>query len=195
MLDLVGIGWETQPEPGSPPHPSARLLLGRGDGTFAMPRELSRAIFAATGDFNGDGRPDLVLGNPDTLSLTILIANGDGSFRTISTMAGGGLQPVVADFNLDGKADFGVASSNAIMIFLGQGDGGFQAALLTSADRSGPLAGGRFQRRRRSGPGNPNWHPSRQRRRQFPISNSVFRIDRWRDSFRLFSVRRGGFQS
>ena len=42
----------------------ASLLLGNGDGTFKAPISLvdsGRSV--AVGDFNGDGRPDLAIGN------------------------------------------------------------------------------------------------------------------------------------
>ena len=87
----------------------------------------------AVGDFNGDGKPDLVVanngGNPNTLS--ILLGNGDGTFQARSDIAGGGspLQVIVADFNRDGKLDLAVANSiyNTVTVLLGKGDGTFQA--------------------------------------------------------------------
>ncbi|HTS36506.1 MAG TPA: VCBS repeat-containing protein [Candidatus Solibacter sp.] len=87
---------------------------------------------AAVGDFNGDGKPDLVVANnaahPNTLS--ILLGNGDGTFQPHTDIPGGGhpLQIIVADFNRDGKLDLAVANSiyNTVSVLLGNGDGTFQ---------------------------------------------------------------------
>jgi hypothetical protein len=36
----------------------------------------------AVGDFNGDGKPDLVVTNPGGNTFGVLLGNGDGSFQT-----------------------------------------------------------------------------------------------------------------
>ena len=33
------------------------------------------------GDFNGDGKPDLVMANSEVNSVSLLLGNGDGSFQ------------------------------------------------------------------------------------------------------------------
>jgi hypothetical protein len=70
----------------------------------------------AMGDFNGDGLPDLVVGQTDAdgstnNSMTVLLGNGDGTFTNKGTFpAVGALDVAVGDFNGDGFAD--VAGSN-----------------------------------------------------------------------------------
>ena len=68
---------------------SATVLLGNGDGTFTAEAESPAAggqpLFITTGDFNGDGIPDLAVSNmnngyPELGTLTVLLGNGDGTF-------------------------------------------------------------------------------------------------------------------
>jgi hypothetical protein len=83
-----------------------------------------------TGDFNRDGKLDLVttnfsFGNAD--SVCILLGNGDGSFREPYCYTGtqSWASPAVGDFNGDGNLDLAVLDSfgNTVNIFLGNGDG------------------------------------------------------------------------
>jgi hypothetical protein len=60
-------------------------LLDNGDGTFRPPLSTpltvgSNAQAVVTGDFNGDGRPDLVTVNGITDTVQVLLGNGDGTF-------------------------------------------------------------------------------------------------------------------
>ncbi len=86
----------------------------------------------AVGDFNGDGKPDLVVANVDSDTVSVLLGNGDGTFQTAQNFgAGRGPRSVaVGDFNGDGKLDLAVANfySNNVSVLLGNGDGTFQAA-------------------------------------------------------------------
>ena len=86
----------------------------------------------ATGDFNGDGNTDLVTANATANTISVLLGNGDGTFRAKVDYSVGA-QPVsltVGDFNGDGKTDIAVANQSAktLSILLGNGDGTFQAA-------------------------------------------------------------------
>ncbi|HEU0122002.1 MAG TPA: FG-GAP-like repeat-containing protein [Bryobacteraceae bacterium] len=88
----------------------------------------------ATGDFNGDGRVDLAVVNANSNNVSVLLSNGLGGFTPASgspLAAGTGPNSVVvADFNLDGKADLAIANtnSNSINVYLGNGSGGFSSA-------------------------------------------------------------------
>lgn len=115
-------------------------LIGNGDGSF-QPRIDSNAgrfpYSIDSGDFNNDGIVDVVVSisipYPSwSEAITLLLGNGDGSFRSSSSYRLGGeglwsdFPPVAAgDFNGDGKLDVVTAtiSPNLITILLGNGDG------------------------------------------------------------------------
>jgi uncharacterized protein (TIGR03437 family) len=121
------------------------ILYGKGDGTFA-PREVTPqglpvgypsggkgSTDLAVGDFNSDGRPDLLILNGGTPVVTILLSNGDRTFthqHTYPEYGGGMGSGVVGDFNKDGKLDLTYVSSNSIIVMPGLGDGTFARALL-----------------------------------------------------------------
>ena len=92
-----------------------------------------------TGDFNGDGITDLAVadegeelyGGGEPGGVSVLLGNGDGTFRTQSTT-----YPVVglasnapitaADFNGDGYSDLAVDAYFGVSVLLSNGDGSFQ---------------------------------------------------------------------
>lgn len=122
------------------------VLLGNGDGSFRAAQDYLLGLnpsSVVTGDFNGDGIPDLAVAIPFPGTVNILLGKGDGTFQAPSTFAaGGGVGALaVADFNGDGKLDIATANLDTspdrfhpgiiesdVRIFLGNGDGTFQAA-------------------------------------------------------------------
>lgn len=86
----------------------------------------------AVGDFNGDGFLDMAwTSDASSGSVTILLGNGDGTFRVSSPISTGSFSTsvITADFNGDGKLDLAVvnAGSGNVSILIGNGDGSFQS--------------------------------------------------------------------
>jgi len=132
------------------------VLLGKGDGTFqthvdyaAVPDAAATkdAAGLALGDFNRDGKLDLVVANPGNNTVSVLLGSGDGTFQAPVAYATGN-HPInfgVADLNGDGNLDLAVANlnDNTVSILLGNGDGTFKAQVsypTTSGSVSGPTA-------------------------------------------------------
>lgn len=115
-----------------------RIFLNNGDGTFTLGQTLASTSAGATGlsigDFNGDGKMDVVSGTSGT-TVNVWINNGDGSFATSSVLnvgAGSQSQRVeVGDFNGDGILDLLTGSAGTggkMFLFTGNGSGGFSTA-------------------------------------------------------------------
>jgi len=119
---------------------SVSVLLGNGDGTFqtqatyatgSSPYSVANPYSVAVGDFNGDGKLDIVVANSAGSSVLILRGNGDGTFQPRVSYTTG-LYPssvAVGDFNGDGKLDLivGNAGGDTVSVLLGNGDGTFQS--------------------------------------------------------------------
>ena len=120
------------------------VLLGNGAGGFAAPKTFKAGTnpnWAALGDFNGDKKIDLIVGNSSTFGGTaeynssVYLGNGDGTFA-----AGRGVgdplqffdginQIEVGDFNGDGKLDALMATNSlGFRLVIGDGTGGFSSA-------------------------------------------------------------------
>jgi hypothetical protein len=115
------------------------ILIGNGDGTFQAatqsPPLPGPENFVSVGDFNNDGKIDIVAlsyQNP-CKCISVLLGNGDGTSQDpvtteppsfVATAIG------VGDFNRDGKLDLAAAgtlgSENTVYILLGNGDGTFE---------------------------------------------------------------------
>ena len=106
------------------------LRLGNGDGTFQPPILVDQMPYTGslkTGDFDGNGTIDLASANP--YGMTVAPGNGDGTFGTFLQIATGNHRHLeTADFDGDGTVDLAaVKGTSSIEVFLGNGDGTFQA--------------------------------------------------------------------
>jgi hypothetical protein len=148
------------------------VLLGNGNGTFQSAVTYSTGAYGATsvavGDVNGDGIPDLVVGN-DCLDLqgeicagsigavSVLLGNGDGTFQPAATYAieyGGASSVALADLRGTGILDLVVTDliqdgqnyESSAGVLLGNGDGTFQPAVNynSGGDGSSSVAVGDF---------------------------------------------------
>ncbi|MFN6540466.1 MAG: FG-GAP-like repeat-containing protein [Nostoc sp. EkiNYC01] len=113
------------------------LLLGKGDGSFQTAvnfalESASAPISIAVGDFNKDGKSDIVTVNNASQNISVLLGNGSGGFGTAKNFKVPSRPSfvTVSDFNGDGKSDLAVTSSyfNNVSILLGNGDGTFNSA-------------------------------------------------------------------
>jgi len=133
-VDLAGAGVN-----------AASVMLGNGDGTFGAKTDFSVAAqtqAVAAGDFNSDGKVDLVVTlNDAQLSVAMLTGTGAGTFNPPSYFpnTSGFDSPAMAatDLNNDGKLDLVVMHSlgcftppctvaDNVTILLGNGNGTFQ---------------------------------------------------------------------
>ena len=119
--------------------PVISTCLGNGDGAFTEAGNSDQGVshgFVAPGDFNHDGKLDLVASDENGFS--ILFGNGDGTFQNgIPTAVTGTYENfAVGDFNNDGKLDVAVATTLGVQVYLGKGDGTFEAPWSPPALRS-----------------------------------------------------------
>ena len=129
---------------------SGSVLLGNDDGTFrgSVPLPPSSGGFtlqpsAAAGDFNNDGRTDLIAAffrpfrssQPSAYMYSPALQQPDGSFSLapmLSTTISSGVF-VTGDFNGDGNLDAAFTQFSSISVFPGRGDGTFGPARSYSA--------------------------------------------------------------
>ena len=92
------------------------------------------AIAVATGDFNGDSWPDLVVPHYATNTTSILLGNNDGTFTNQPTFETGAnpFNVTVGDFDDDGLLDIAIidATEATISILFGYGNGSFTPRII-----------------------------------------------------------------
>jgi hypothetical protein len=126
------------------------ILFGYGNGTFRYGMFYSTGSnstpnLIAVGDFNNDNNLDLVTANYGTGGVGVLLGNGDGTFRNVTTYSTGfdgySKSVAVGDFNSDNMLDIVAANywgSGGIVILLGYGDGSFENPLFISTGDNVP---------------------------------------------------------
>jgi uncharacterized protein (TIGR03437 family) len=136
----------------------AIVCLGNGEGAFAVGPVIysgqgfvtwgapGTSIELTTGDFNGDGKADVLefsqSVSPGSLGYSTILGNGNGTFQ--NPLASASVQfaalsqqylpkPVVADMNGDGKSDLiQIAGSLGVLVLLSNGDGTYDQAAAIS---------------------------------------------------------------
>ena len=117
---------------------SLAIFHGNGRGGFTPSPYPETPVgadpeFMTTGDFDGDGKPDLAVANYQGGTVTVLLGNGLNGFVSAGAAIPVGFGPygiAAGDLNGDGRQDLAVANdgSNSVMVLLGNGTGGFSAA-------------------------------------------------------------------
>ena len=133
------------------PYGQVSVSLGTGHGQFGAPiisPLLSQAInnqdLMLSGDFNGDGKADLIIMDDYSNGFQVLLGNGDGTFRTpVDTKLNVNLIFAIGDFNGDGETDVVVSTffngQELISIYLSNGDGTFSLGAQYSEAYGGPV--------------------------------------------------------
>jgi FG-GAP-like repeat/FG-GAP repeat len=147
-LDLVGAGGAIGANP--------QFMPGNGDGTFGAAVEIpvtgvgadsNAGGWVVAADFNGDGKPDLLIGT--TLRFGILLNSGNAQFAgdVDYDLTGDSAGIAVADFNGDGKPDVVSVDTQhgSVAVFSNGGAGQFGSPQSYNVT-TGPDSGGPFQR-------------------------------------------------
>ncbi|MFZ0689830.1 MAG: FG-GAP-like repeat-containing protein [Acidobacteriaceae bacterium] len=133
--------------------PTAAVNYVNAPGSPFSPGGDGAPIVVAVGDWNHDGKPDLVVGNESptgtgSVSFETLLNNGNGTFTAKATyvvVSNGNFAGVTAivpgDFDGDGIPDLAVVegSTGTVQLWSGNGDGTFTLKSTTAAG-SGPTS-------------------------------------------------------
>jgi hypothetical protein len=138
------------------------------------PGATNRSVAIASAYLDGDNNLDVVTGDavitstppalplPDNSTITVLLGNGDGTFKPKvnypGCSVGSALKILLADFNRDGNTDIalgcsdgttvaggnGFTGNGGLVIMLGNGDGSFQTPVFHSTGDVASIATGDF---------------------------------------------------
>jgi hypothetical protein len=136
-LDIVSNATATGPNRAEllPMSRALTLLLNDGQGGFrrsAIPLRTITPWSTAMGDFNRDGKQDLVATHHDQSKLTVLRGDGSGGFQEVGgspfEMGRNVWRVALADVNRDQRLDVIAAGGDSVRIMVGDGAGGFRPA-------------------------------------------------------------------
>jgi hypothetical protein len=117
-----------RPRPPGIACPALEMRVGRRFPVTPIP------LSEATGDFNNDGKLDVLLGSSNLPGVSLLFGDGAGNLVLAATLldSGTGDRVAAADFNGDGNLDVAAWTvSVGLQVFLGDGAGGFTPAPAT----------------------------------------------------------------
>jgi uncharacterized protein (TIGR03437 family) len=144
----VAAGYQPNPSENLGGTGGISVFVNKGGGALAPAVNYQVGGLASsctlTGDFNGDGKPDLAVCGINTYASTftpgaigVLLGNGDGTFQNavltqVGSPAGIPLAAAAADVNGDGKLDLVVTVQSSTFVYtvavlLGNGNGTFRA--------------------------------------------------------------------
>lgn len=134
-----------------PAHDSVVVLLGDGAGGFGAPKEFSREqvdspfLGVTAGDFDTDGKQDLMIISVGSNQIVFAKGNGDGNFGPFTfagTVRDDPRMIISADFNRDGNVDLATANFDffGVTVALGTGAGTLQPPFEIATSSAGSAA-------------------------------------------------------
>lgn len=126
------------------------VYLNNGTGSFSAPISTTIQMSAlgpgsiVAGDFNEDGKQDLIVGTIAGPQADIFLAgNGDGSFTQGQTLPGsfGFFSAVAVDINHDSHLDLVAGGNGTLYVYLGDGHGAFTQQSFTNQGPSDAFFG------------------------------------------------------
>jgi hypothetical protein len=123
---------------------SIDVFIGKGDGRFGKPKSYPVGSYPVGGlavaDINGDGKPDLVVGNLFDNDVSVLLGTGQGTFRpeVVFQVGNGPRHLAVGDLRSTGQMDIVTADSidGDVTVLLNPGTAGLDTAFVYHAAKN-----------------------------------------------------------